>query len=184
MLQMSDVEFRVPPAPWASYSTRERPTRCRRGHRFEPWNLVASDLPDYSCLACCRARAAVTYARRKGHPVPDLAVLADRIFAELETQVARELTVEDIAKFRPGRVARVDWSRYDTGSPWELVAGTDFEGSPVNAAANARNWASRKGRKTNVRVMEDRIWLYFRPEGAPGIDEVPGGPTPPRRGTS
>lgn len=136
---------------------------CKRDHLLAPWNLVASDLPARTCLACCRARAAVTYARRKGHPLPDLQILADHIFEELESQVARELTVEDIARFRPGRAPRIDWSRFDTGKPWELYQGEDFESTPALAAANARNWAYRQGRKSRIHVYENYIWLYFIP---------------------
>lgn len=142
-------------------SVRVPLTLCKRGHPYAPFNLVASELPTQSCLACCRARAACAYAKKMRRPLPDVQMLADQIYEELALDENAELTLEDL--FRRRRLtSRVDWQRFDDGEWWELVRGEDFESRPRVAVTGARGWASRRGgRRVQTHVFEDRIWIRF-----------------------
>lgn len=56
---------------------------CPRGHPLRAPNLVPCKLPKRDCLACSRARAMVTYARRQRKAVPDLQALSDRHYVAI-----------------------------------------------------------------------------------------------------
>jgi hypothetical protein len=59
---------------------------------------------------------------------------------------------------------RVDWSRFDTGTQWELLHGEDFAQTPRAAAHAVRQWASRRGRRATVHVRGDRLTLFIHPQ--------------------
>lgn len=60
----------------------------------------------------------------------------------------------------------IDWSKYDTGRPWELVRGEDedFDQDPRAAAHAARQWGYYNHRRLTIRRFEDRIVLYIHPK--------------------
>jgi hypothetical protein len=64
---------------------RANRTHCPLRHLLAAPNLVADDAREgrRSCLACSRARAVVSNARRTGRPVPDIASLADEKYAAI-----------------------------------------------------------------------------------------------------
>ncbi len=51
--------------------------------------------------------------------------------------------------------SRYEWEQLLDGSPWELVAGTDFGGKSTTFASNARNQASRRGGRVRIRHFRD-----------------------------
>lgn len=74
--------------------------------------------------------------------------------------MAREITGD---KPPPGRP--VDWSRFDTGTTWELKLGTDFTQDPEKAARAARQWGSYHRRSMTVRIIDDQtITVYIHPQ--------------------
>jgi hypothetical protein len=64
----------------------------------------------------------------------------------------------------PGQ-GRYDWDQLLDGSPWELVAGADFEGKPNTFASNARLQATKRGGRVRIRHFADaeppRLALQF-----------------------
>jgi hypothetical protein len=54
----------------------------------------------------------------------------------------------------PGQ-GRYDWNQLLDGSPWELVAGTDFNGKATTFATNARTQASKRGGRVRLRHFRD-----------------------------
>lgn len=58
----------------------------------------------------------------------------------------------------------IDWSQYDTGRPWELVQGEDFDQDPKAAAHAARQWGYYTGRKLTIRRSGDRLILFIHPK--------------------
>jgi hypothetical protein len=65
---------------------------------------------------------------------------------------------------RPVALARTNWSRFDTGTTWELLQGEDFQQTPKAAAHAVRQWAAYHGRRVLVNVCGDRIRLFIQPK--------------------
>jgi hypothetical protein len=66
----------------------------------------------------------------------------------------------------PRRNRYIQWGRYDTGRPWVLVQGEDFDRTPDRAARALRQWAYVNQRQVTVEVFEDRIKILIHPKGA------------------
>lgn len=65
----------------------------------------------------------------------------------------------------PKRTSRqINWSKYDTGKPWWLVQGVDFDQSPSGAAHAARQWAYYYGRRVSIKVEPGSITLFIEPK--------------------
>jgi len=66
----------------------------------------------------------------------------------------------------PGQ-GRYNWDELLDGSPWELVAGTDFNGKPATFATNARHQAMKRGGRARLRHFREedpeRLVLQFIP---------------------
>ncbi len=64
----------------------------------------------------------------------------------------------------PGQ-GRYDWAELLDGSPWELVAGRDFNGKATTFASNARHQASKRGGRVRMRHFRaeepERLVLQF-----------------------
>jgi hypothetical protein len=64
----------------------------------------------------------------------------------------------------PGQ-GRYDWGQLLDGSPWELVAGQDFNGKSTTFATNARHQAMKRGGQVRVRHFRneepERLVLQF-----------------------
>ena len=76
--------------------------------------------------------------------------------------MARELTEDAIPVTRPHKP--VDWSKYDTGRPWELVQGVDYTQDTKAAAHALRQWAYYRGRKVTIRRKKDRMIIFLHPK--------------------
>jgi hypothetical protein len=50
-----------------------------------------------------------------------------------------------------GGQAQYDWDALLDGSPWELIAGADFNGKPTTFATNARHQGLKRGGRVRVR---------------------------------
>jgi hypothetical protein len=64
----------------------------------------------------------------------------------------------------PGQ-GRYDWNQLLDGSPWELVAGNDFNGKPTTFATNARQQGIKRGGRVRVRHFQkeepQRVVIQF-----------------------
>lgn len=60
-----------------------------------------------------------------------------------------------------------DWSTLLDGSPWQLIAGEDFNGKATTFATNARHQATKRGGKARIRHYRhespERLVLQFTP---------------------
>jgi hypothetical protein len=67
---------------------------------------------------------------------------------------------------QPGRTS-YDWDLLLDGSPWQLVAGQDFNGKANTFAVNARYQATKRGGKTRIRHFRnetpERLVIQFLP---------------------
>lgn len=84
-----------------------------------------------------------------------------------ELTMARELPPEDVQPTTPP----IDWSRYDTGKPWVLYQGVDFQQSPKAAGHAARQWGYFHGRRMTVRTRADHIIIHIHPEEGTASDD-------------
>lgn len=76
--------------------------------------------------------------------------------------MARELAEHEAPITRPRRT--IDWSQFDTGRPWELVQGVDFDQDPKAAAHSARQWGYYHGRKLTIRREKNRLIIFIHPK--------------------
>lgn len=74
--------------------------------------------------------------------------------------MARELPPNEAPK--PKRY--IQWSSYDTGKPWVLEQGVDFDQDPAKAALAFRQWSYNHKRRVDVQVFEASIRIFIHPE--------------------
>jgi hypothetical protein len=67
----------------------------------------------------------------------------------------------------PGH-GQYDWDALLDGSPWELVAGRDFQGKATTFATNARHQAVKRGGRVRMRHFRneepERLVLQYLPD--------------------
>lgn len=67
----------------------------------------------------------------------------------------------------PGQ-GRYDWDQLLDGSPWELIAGVDFQGKATTFASNARQQGVKHGGRVRVRHFQkenpERLVIQFMKE--------------------
>jgi hypothetical protein len=77
----------------------------------------------------------------------------------------------------PRRNRYIQWSQFDTGRPYELVQGEDFDSTPRMKAHALRSWAHNHRRQVGVDVLEDRIRFVIYPLEADRLRSAPHGGT-------